>query len=118
MDFCCRQPTHLYPVHIPVFIRGHSRTIVPPVAPSIPPVVLPTVGSIAPSMINGPGPAPSEDQNVSQARRLSRGRLSSAGQSLIHNGTVHNEIDAKSVSTAGEFNRYSNHLFCLSDDAL
>ena len=74
---------------IPVFIRGHSQTI-------------PSTGaqsgtSVTPSVTAGI----SEEQISSHVKRVSRGRLSSVGQSVIISGIAALDHDNRSIATTG-----------------
>lgn len=113
IELCCREPSLGYPVPIPVFIRGHSLPVPPPL-----PVLqnssnpsqsqlqqqYPSAGTVSgmsatPSVAGGIA----DDQMSTTGKKTSRSRIPSAVQSAVPIGITGIDSDSRPVSAAGTY---------------
>ncbi len=95
LELCCRESSSAYPIHIPVYIRGHPP--LPPSSSQIPGVSQQqgtySGASVSLSVVGG------EEQILSSVKRPSGGRI----PSLNHSGTITGiDNDTKSSSILGK----------------
>lgn len=104
LELCCREPPTVYPIIIPVHIRGHvttsiqSQSLLSPSQQQQQQVTGTQSGaSVTPSLAGGIA----EEQIASIGKKASRARVPSAVQSGIFAGLIGAESDNRSNSVMG-----------------